>query len=80
MGNIACYVLMTILSYRLCQKYYVIPYNLKRLGLYFGLAALFYCVDAFFPYTHTVVMYACKTVMIAIFVGIVYVNERRQLI
>lgn len=79
-ATLACYVLMTVLSYRLCQKYYVIPYTLKRLGIYFGLAAVFYFVDAFFPYTHTVVMYACKTVMIAIFVGIVVVNEKKGII
>ncbi len=39
-----CYSSMTALSYYLGQKHYPIPYNLRKLGLYGGLAMLFFFI------------------------------------
>jgi O-antigen/teichoic acid export membrane protein len=41
-ARLGCEAVMVIVSYLLCQRYFPIPYNLKRIGLYFGVGALFY--------------------------------------
>ncbi len=41
-ARLVCEVIMVVVSYGLCQKYFPIPYNLKRIGLYFVLGALLY--------------------------------------
>jgi hypothetical protein len=39
---------MTVTSYFIGQNYYTIPYDLKKIGLYFALGMLFYFVDYYF--------------------------------
>jgi O-antigen/teichoic acid export membrane protein len=79
-ATLACYVLMTILSYRLCQKYYVIPYKLKSLALYFGLAGLFYVADLYIHIPYMFLSFGLKAVFVATFVGVVVVNEKKGLV
>jgi O-antigen/teichoic acid export membrane protein len=79
-ATLACYVLMTILSYRLCQKYYVIPYKLKSLAMYFGLAGLLYVADLYIQIPYLVVAYGIKTLFVMLFVGVVIVNEKKGLV
>lgn len=35
-------LLMVVVSYALCQKYFNVPFDLKRIGFYFGLGALIF--------------------------------------
>lgn len=41
-ARFGCELVMVIISYLLCRKYFPIPYNLKRIGLYFGVGACLY--------------------------------------
>jgi O-antigen/teichoic acid export membrane protein len=41
-----CYTTMMLLSYFLGQKYYPVPYNLRKLGTYLGAAALLFAIHA----------------------------------
>lgn len=41
-SSLVCYLVMVIASYALMRKYYPIPYNLKRLAIYTGLALLIF--------------------------------------
>ena len=38
---------MVVWSYILCRKYYPIPYDLKRIGEYFAVAAFIYCASEY---------------------------------
>lgn len=44
-ATLICYFVMTVTSYFIGQNYYTIPYDLKKIGLYFALGMLFYSVD-----------------------------------
>ncbi|MFW5851981.1 MAG: lipopolysaccharide biosynthesis protein [Bacteroidota bacterium] len=78
-ATLACYVLMTILSYRLCQKHYGIPYNLKKIGTYFLVAGLLYSADTFISIDNAILSYSYKTLFVLAFVGIVYRIEKRSI-
>lgn len=41
-SHFICYAAIMILSYVYGQKYYPVPYNLRKIGLYFGAALLIY--------------------------------------
>ena len=47
-ATLICYFVMTVTSYFIGQKFYTIPYDLKKIGLYFALGMLFYFVDYYF--------------------------------
>ncbi len=47
-ATLICYFVMTVTSYFIGQNYYTIPYDLKKIGLYFALGMLFYFVDYYF--------------------------------
>jgi len=79
-ATLACYVLMTILSYRLCQKYYVIPYKIKSLAMYFALAGLIYVTDIYIQIPYVIFSYGIKSIFVLLFVGIVVVNEKKGII
>lgn len=76
-ATLACYVLMSILSYRLCQKYYVIPYKLKALALYFAMALGFYFINDYLPFDNLILLYVLRTLMIIIFIFVCVANELR---
>jgi O-antigen/teichoic acid export membrane protein len=44
-ATFACYGSMMIISYFVGQKHYYVKYNLKKIGVYFGLALLLYFVS-----------------------------------
>jgi O-antigen/teichoic acid export membrane protein len=41
-SHFICYAAIMILSYVYGQKYYPVPYNLRKIGLYFGAALVIY--------------------------------------
>ena len=41
-SRLACEMMMVVVSYLLCRKHFPIPYNLKRIGLYFATGAILY--------------------------------------
>lgn len=41
-ARLGCELVMVVVSYILCQRYFPIPYDLKRIALYFGVGALLY--------------------------------------
>ncbi|MCD8186312.1 MAG: oligosaccharide flippase family protein [Rikenellaceae bacterium] len=43
-SRLVCEMVMAVISYGLCQKYFPIPYNLRRIGTYFLTGILFYAV------------------------------------
>jgi O-antigen/teichoic acid export membrane protein len=41
-ARLGCEAVMVVVSYLLCRRYFPIPYNLKRIGLYVGMGAILY--------------------------------------
>ncbi|MDR2868364.1 MAG: polysaccharide biosynthesis C-terminal domain-containing protein, partial [Bacteroidales bacterium] len=44
-ATICCYGAMMIASFFLGQKHYPVPYNMKKIGFYLGLAVVFYAIS-----------------------------------
>jgi O-antigen/teichoic acid export membrane protein len=73
------YMVVLTISYFLGQKYYPVPYNLKRIGLYFTAAAALYSVSLMFADMHQLVKYTVGTLLIGLFAAIVFVFEKSEL-
>ena len=74
-ATLIAYAVMMLLSYYFGRKYYPIPYNLKKIGLYLfvsiGLSAL-----SFYKYRGE---YVIGIAMLIVFLGIVIMLEKNQL-
>ena len=47
-ATFACYFSMTIVSYFIGRKHYFIPYPIKRISFYFGLASVLFFTSVYF--------------------------------
>ncbi len=73
---LVCSIFMTITSYILGQKYYPIPYELKRIGLYFVLGMLFYFASTFIQLENHWIKMLAKTPLIILFLMVVFQKEK----
>ncbi len=76
-ATLACYVLMSVLSYVLCQKYYGIPYKIGTLACYFVLAFAFYFINNHLSIDSTTISYSAKALLLLVFIGATCGNEYR---
>jgi O-antigen/teichoic acid export membrane protein len=74
-----CYFIMMVISYLLGRKYYPVPYNLKRIGTYFLLAALIYAISLFSSHLPQGIQYAVHTLLLMTFFYAVWMLEKFQL-
>ena len=74
-ATFGCYFLMMLVSFVLGQKYYPIPYNMKRMGIYFVLALLLFGIDYFVQIPSQFVGYAFKGILVCIFLIVVWKLE-----
>lgn len=72
---LVCSLFMTITSYVLGQKYYPIPYQLKRIGLYFGMGMILYFVSTHIQFENHWLKMLAKTPLIVLFLVIVLKKE-----
>jgi len=75
---IAFFVMMVV-SYFLGQKFYPIPYNLKRIGLYFFVAGILFLAAQFSEDLKALFKYTLHTVFICFFLLFVFMLEKREL-
>lgn len=75
-ATLVAYAVMMSLSYFFGKKYYPIPYNLKKIGSYLMLSVLF-SVFSFYVFRGN---YFVGISLLLIFLGTVYVAERKQFI
>lgn len=80
-ATLICYGSMMVISYFLGQKYYPIPYNLRKIGLYVFVALLLFFIryrqDLTGDFSWGVFGY--HTVLILVFVGVVGFFEQKTL-
>lgn len=66
-----CYLSMVIISFLIGQKYYKVPYQIKKVGFYLLVAALLYFFSLLIDTLLSVsVNYVIKTVLILLFAGL----------
>jgi O-antigen/teichoic acid export membrane protein len=75
----AVYGLQMVASYILSQKYYPIHYNLRKIGLYFGLALLLYGMSKWINLDEGLFKFAVHNVILVLFIGIVWFFEKNTI-
>ncbi|MBN2775306.1 MAG: polysaccharide biosynthesis C-terminal domain-containing protein [Prolixibacteraceae bacterium] len=72
-------LLMTVLSYFLGKKHYPVPYDLKSIFVYFGFAFGLYFISVLIKDYSGFLKYGFNTVLLMIFLFIVYYKEKNQI-
>lgn len=75
---LTAFFIMMVISYFLGQKYYPIPYNLKRIGFYFLAAMILFAVSLKTNQLHNSFKYPVHTVFIFIFIWTVFKFEKKS--
>jgi O-antigen/teichoic acid export membrane protein len=76
---LTAFFIMMVVSYFLGQKYYPVPYNLKRIGTYFFVAVVIYILGLFSSSRPAIVKYPVNTLFLFGFIFTVYRLEKSQL-
>lgn len=74
-----CYLAMMIISYILGQKYYPVPYNLKRIATYFLVTVVIYILSLFSSSLPLVFKFTVNSIFLFAFILLVYKLEKSQL-
>ncbi len=77
-ATIAAYGSMMIISYKLGQKYYPIPYDFNKIFSYLGLTILFSAISFYIPYLRE--NYLVKFGLLALFLYFIYYSEKETLL
>lgn len=75
LATLTAYASMMILSYYFGKKYYPIPYNLKKIGLYLLLSTVLSIVS-FYQFRG---VYSIGISMLIVFLGIIYFSEKNEI-
>ncbi len=74
-----CFLTMMVISYFLGRKYYPVPYNLKRIGLYFLAALVLFALSRLTSHQLPLIKYSFHSVFILFFILLVYQLEKKDL-
>ncbi|HBL74686.1 MAG: polysaccharide biosynthesis protein [Bacteroidetes bacterium GWF2_42_66] len=74
-----CFVSMTIISFYYGQKYFPINYDIKRMGVYFGIALVLYFVFLLIPFQSFLIQLFVGTILFLIFALVIYFGERKEI-
>lgn len=74
-----CFFGMMVVSYFFGQKYYPIPYNLKRIFTYFLVAGILYLISIYTSTLQPFIKYASHTFFMFIFIISIYILEKSDL-
>jgi len=77
-ATVAAYGTMMAVSYYMGAKYYPIPYDLKKMGLYVGLSAGLSCLSFYIPVLRQT--YVFGIVALIGFMAFIYRNEKQTLL
>ncbi len=74
-----CFLIMMVVSYFLGQKFYPVPYDLKRIAVYFLIALVIYVLSNFTGEMNNLIKYTIHTIFIGVFLLAVFRLERTEL-
>lgn len=77
-ATIAAYGTMMIISYKMGQKNYPIPYDINKIFSYLGLTILFSAISFYIPYVRE--NYYIKTILLVVFLYFIYYSEKETLV
>lgn len=75
-----CFFIMMVINYFWGQKYYPIPYDLKRIGLYFAAAVLLFALSLFTSGLHSFLKFFLHSLLMLLFLGVVFAFEKREIL
>ena len=82
-ATLAAYGTMMLISYQLGKKYYPVPYAIKRISGYLVLSIVFSLVSFYWLrnlfYSEKVLLYGLNTLLLFVFLAIVFYLERKEL-
>lgn len=73
-----CFLIMVIISYFLGEKFYPVPYDLKRIGIYFLIALVLYFISIYTDRQATLIKYGFNTLFFVMFLFSVYYFEKNE--
>jgi O-antigen/teichoic acid export membrane protein len=74
-----CFFVMMVITYFWGQKYYYIPYNLKRIGTYFFIGTGFFFLTYLYFGLPPFYKYTVSTLLLSVFIYIIFRLEREEL-
>ena len=74
-ATLVAYSVMMMLSYYFGRKYYPIPYNLNKIGIYLGLSIVLSVVSFYYLREN----YALTIPMLLFFISMVFLLEKKEL-
>jgi hypothetical protein len=77
-ATLAAYGTMMIISYKMGQKEYPIPYDINKIMTYLGVTILFSAISFYIPYVRE--SYIIRIVLSGIFLYFIYYNEKETLL
>ena len=82
-ATLICYFLMALVCYIIGQKYYSVPYNIKKVSGYLIFTLILYCIGNYIRLSiftsGTIAWFLCMAALISSFILVVYFIERRTL-
>ena len=79
-ATLICYTSMAIICYFMGAKYYPIPYQVRRLLGYIGLALALFLISKYLPIPDGFIKYAVHAILLLSFVGLTVFSERKNTI
>ena len=77
-ATIAAYGSMMIISYKMGQKHYPIPYDMNKILSYLGITIVFSAISFYIPFLRE--NYYIKVLLLALFMYFIYYNEKETLL
>ncbi len=74
-----CFVIMTVISYIIGQKYYKVEYELKRILTYIGISIGFYYLSSWIHFSTSFFQYLLNISLFSGFIVIVFFVEKKDL-
>jgi O-antigen/teichoic acid export membrane protein len=74
-----CFVIMTIISYIVGQKYYKVDYNLKRIMVYMLVSICFYYISDLVNIPNEILRYGLNICLFSAFLALIYFYEKNDL-
>ena len=78
-GVLICFIIMTVISYVVGQKYYRVEYDLKRIMMYIAVAVGFYYLSGSIHFSSSMVQYGMNISLFATFLAVVFFTEKNDI-
>jgi O-antigen/teichoic acid export membrane protein len=78
-ATLICFVLMTVISYVVGQRYYRVDYDLKRILFYFAVAIGLYFISDYVHFPSSILQYGLNFSLFCAFLVVVYIVEKKEI-